>query len=818
MSRLTDLIAKAKAKDSALGADLDRELKMLSSRLPFGLNFERHSPEVVELPLRPIRKGDKVRILPVRGSTEKGDQRLWQVKSLQNAKKVAVLDLLGSAETETLTVSVDDLVVVAESRDTIYPGLVSTGKVLRGGDKPYHTVINGENYHVLKALTYTHRGKVDAIYIDPPYNSGAKDWKYNNDYVERDDSYRHSKWLAMMERRLIVAKELLNPEDSVLIVTIDEKEYLRLGLLLEQLFPEAGIQMVSTVINPKGAARASAFARTDEYLFIVTFGQASPTPLSLTTEWKIVRDKRAEGLRWAELLRSGTDPLRTDSPNQFYPVFIENTANGPSFHSVGDSYFGSNISEVVAPEGTVAVWPIRSNGVEGRWSNSAASLRNLISNGYARLGRWRAENTSITYLARGEQKKVESGEFPIVGRKSDNSIIVDASKYKPVFLPGTQWRLASHNAEQGGTNLLKLMIPGRKFPFPKSLYAVEDVLRFFIVSKPKAIVLDFFSGSGTTVHALMRLNKEDGGLRQCISVTNNEVGADEQSELRVKGLRPGDYDWEKLGICDYITKPRVASAITGRTPENTPIEGFYLTGKTVEKETPRSFMQIGFVEPAMFDTAAKKKQFVALIDDLPQTLVKGSCPFIVSEDHPASVLFDPEAADEWLKALGGKEHITTFYIVTPVKRVFDLLKEKVTEMLGPVIVREEEKLLMSEGFEENAEFFTLTYETPLSVSHNLAFSRVAPLLWLRAGARGSRIDKLPADGWAVADAYGLLNNVDAAAPFIEALAKVDGIRFAYIVTDDDRRFQAIAKRLPDGVEPVRLYESYLTNFSFANGE
>ena len=85
-------------------------------------------------------------------------------------------------------------------------------------------VINGENYHVLKALTYTHRGKVDAIYIDPPYNTGAKDWKYNNDYVEADDLYRHSKWLAMMERRLVLAKELLNPADSVLVVTIDEKE------------------------------------------------------------------------------------------------------------------------------------------------------------------------------------------------------------------------------------------------------------------------------------------------------------------------------------------------------------------------------------------------------------------------------------------------------------------------------------------------------------------------------------------------------------------------------------------------------------------
>ncbi len=136
--------------------------------------------------------------------------------------------------------------MVAEFRDTIYPGLVTTGKVQRGGDKPFHTVINGENYHVLKALTYTHRGKVDAIYIDPPYNGGAKDWKYNNDYVESDDLYRHSKWLAMMEAPFVAGKGLLNPADSVLIVTIDEKEYFRLGLLLEQLFPEARMQMISS--------------------------------------------------------------------------------------------------------------------------------------------------------------------------------------------------------------------------------------------------------------------------------------------------------------------------------------------------------------------------------------------------------------------------------------------------------------------------------------------------------------------------------------------------------------------------------------------
>ncbi len=717
MSRITDLIAKAKAKDAALGAELDREFKILSSRLPFGLNFERHSPEAVELPLRPIRKGDKVRVLPERSSTEKGDQRLWQVKSIQRAKKSAVLELLGAEESETQTVALDDLVVVAEFRDTIYPGLVSTGKVQRGGDKPCHTVINGENYHVLKALTYTHRGKVDAIYIDPPYNSGAKDWKYNNDYVEKDDSYRHSKWLAMMERRLLVAKELLNPETSVLIVTIDEKEYLRLGLMLEQVFPDARIQMVTSLINPKGVARGQEFYRVDEYIFFVCFGSASVTK---TNDPMILTGKRNDGVqngeklevkkvRWGNLLRSGTDAKRSDRKNQFYPVFLD--AETGELHSVGEPLLPITAArdEVIAPQGTLAVWPIRKDGTEGRWQVSNQRLRDLFEGGFASIGRFNgSDRVSFSYVTDNVFDLIESGEIVIKGRDERGVVILAYSEdMEKSDNPKTMWNKTSHSASEYGSTLLRQMIPGRKFPFPKSLYAVEDALRFFVAKKPEAIILDFFSGSGSTAHAVMRLNKQDCGRRQCISVTNNEVAANEQETLREQGFRPGDPEWEQWGICDYITKPRVAAAISGNTPEGKPVEGDY-----------------------------------KFIDEFP----------------------------------------------------------------------------LSEGFEENAEFFTLTYETPLSVSHNLAFSRVAPLLWLRAGARGRRIDKLPADGWAVADAYALLNNVDAVTPFINALAQVDGIRIAYIVTDDDRRFQAIAKRLPDGVEPVRLYESYLTNFSFTNGE
>ena len=708
MSRLTDLIAQAKGKDATLGNELEREFRALANRRAFGLNFERHAPESVELPGRPIRKGDKVRVLPPRGSTDKGDQRLWKVNRThkQDGKRVADLTLHVAAEPEALTVAVEDLIVVAEFRDYIYPGLVSTGKVERGGDKPYHTVINGENFHALEALTYTHRGKIDVIYIDPPYNTGAKDWKYNNDYVEGDDLYRHSKWLAFMERRLKVARELLDPDNSTLIVSIDEKEYLRLGLLLEQVFPEGRLQMISSVINPKGATRQSSFGRTDEYLFFVSQGVAAPAPVPLSNEWKVVEDKRAAKLRWAELLRSGSNTQREDSPNQFYPIFVHQLAAGPAFHSVGEAFFGDGWQSLKAPEGCFAVWPIRSDGSEGNWQNSAESLRTLIEKGFAKLGRWREGKTAVTYLKRGEQAKVESGVFPVFGRRSDNSVVVDDAAYQPTFIPGTQWRIVSHNAEQGGTNLQKSFIPGRKFPFPKSLYAVEDALRFFVSDKPNATILDFFSGSGTTAHGVMRLNKQDGGRRQCISVTNNEVAADEHKALRQQNLRPGDPDWEKWGICDYITKPRIKAAITGKTPSGDPIKGDY-----------------------------------RFTDEFP----------------------------------------------------------------------------MADGFAENAEFFTLTYETPVSVNHNRAFARIAPLLWMKAGSEGRRIDSPPDAGWDVADNYGLLTDLDAAASYTAAIETKGGIRIAYIVTDDDRRFQSVAQGLPDGVDAVRLYESYLTNFRFSMG-
>lgn len=712
MSRLTDLIAQTKAKDLALGQELEREFKVLSARRSFGLNFERHRPESVELPGRPIRKGEKVRILPLRGATAKGDQRLWKVLQVEGPKgeRFARLQLLNADEPEETTVSVDDLIVVAEFRDFIYPGLVSTGRVERGGEKPFHTIINGENFHVLEALTFTHRSKIDAIYIDPPYNSGASDWKYNNNYVGEDDLYRHSKWLAFMERRLLVARQLLKPSGT-LVVTIDEHEVRRLGLLLEQTLEGFTIQQVTIVINPKGVTQGY-LSRVEEYAFFC-FGPESKIFAGdddlLTTNDATASDDGYSRPRWKGLLRSGDEAERKDREQMFYPVWIN-----PVTKKIVKA--GQYLPLEQAPDfnlkdsdGNVVVWPVRKDLTLGRWGLGVNTFNDLVKKGFVSLGSYDKKRKSwgLSYLSEQLRKEIEDGTLVVLGRDPVTGVADVVYEGAATRKVRTVWHRTSHDAGAYGTDLVgKFLGSGRAFPFPKSLYAVEDALRILVRGKPDAVILDFFSGSGTTAHAVMRLNRQDGGRRQSICVTNNEVRASEQATLRHAGLRPGDPDWEKWGICDYITKPRIAAAITGTTPEGKEIEGDY-----------------------------------KFTDEFP----------------------------------------------------------------------------IAEGFEENAEFFTLTYETPVSVSHNRAFARIAPLLWMRAGSEGRRIDVIPPKGWEVADTYGLLIDLDKAASFCRAIVSKETIRIAYIVTDDDRRFQSVARRLPEAVETVRLYESYLNNFRFSMG-
>ena len=228
-----------------LNPELARQIQKYVKDHSYGLVFEHNLPEAVRLYTKTPSVGDTVNIRPERGKEESEENKVpWVLKSISDMTAVIEHD------DKSREVNIGDLVTLVSYRDVIYPGLKIIDKIERGNsDDPYHMIINAENYHALEMLAYAYAGKVDCIYIDPPYNTGAKDWKYNNDYVDINDQYRHSKWLAFMERRLKLAKQLLNIKNSVLIVTIDEKEYTRLGLLLEQMFPEARIQMISTLVN-----------------------------------------------------------------------------------------------------------------------------------------------------------------------------------------------------------------------------------------------------------------------------------------------------------------------------------------------------------------------------------------------------------------------------------------------------------------------------------------------------------------------------------------------------------------------------------------
>lgn len=703
VAALDDLLARV--TDPALRADLEREIAPLRGEQALGLVFERHLPESVRLPGHPIRRG-----LTVTDRTGEDDGEVWQA-----TRVTAGVAHLRRADPDEGVVEdtrpVERLVVVREFGEPIYPGLKSVGQVERGGDRPWHVAINAENYHALETLLYTCEGLVDAIYIDPPYNTGARDWKYNNDYVDGNDRNRHSKWLSFMEKRLQLAKRLLNPDNSVLIVTIDEKEVLRLGLLLEQVFPSASIQMVSVVINPNGSARKNELARVEEYAFILGMGAFVPSALDfdLLSERGGAPEPKPT-VRWEWLLRGGGAASRADRPNLFYPVWVDPDAK--AVVEVGDPLpLETDRASVPPREGLVAVWPLRSSGAEGRWRMSADTLRERLAAGQAKVGAYdrKRDKWSLLYLGAAQLRRIETGELRTLGRDANGVMIVEsADEGSSTISPKTVWNLGSHRSGEHGSGLLRKFLPSRTFPFPKSLYLVEDTLRIAVADKPCALIVDFFAGSGTTAHAVARLNKQDGGRRRSISVSNNEVSPDEAKALRDAGHAPGDPEWEAQGIFEHITQPRITAALTGQTPDGDPVRGDY-----------------------------------KFVDEFP----------------------------------------------------------------------------MSEGFDENVEFFRLTYEDADRVRLGATFEAVAPLLWLRAGAEGPRIDSISAEGWALPDGarYGVLFRPDGWPPFVEAVRASETVRQVFIVTDSDAVFQQVTAELPDQVVPVRLYESYLASFAINTG-
>lgn len=661
MSALDELISQI--QNDNLRERIKKEVEALKRTKTFGLVFEQHKPECTPLYNVPVKKNS---LVALKAGNINDTYRVYDIKDHK---------VFCYRNDETFTFDLNDVVAVAQFGDPIFPYLQPIDAVANAPDSDlWHALIEAENYHALQLLNYLYADKVDCIYIDPPYNTGARDWKYNNNYVDSGDKFSSSKWLSMMQRRLELAKKLLNPADSVLIVTIDEHEYLHLGCLLEEMFRDANIQMVSTAINPKGIARGE-FFRVNEYLFFVRLGASSPTELALPDEWRgNIKESTIKKLRWGSLMRSGTGSSRKDSPGCFYPIFI--SADKKFFCGAGNALpVNVDRNSIDIPSGQLAIFPIHDDGSEGRWQYSRDKFLEIQRKGYVRISTQTKTNkeATIRYISEGWQKKVESGAIKTIGKAEDGSLIFDDEDYIQKFLPANQWWIPSHNATEFGSKLLAKIL-GNRFAFPKSLYAVRDCLKFFVANKPNALIVDFFAGSGTTLHAVNLLNEEDGGNRRCILVTNNEVSDAEEKNLRRAGYTPESDEWQKLGIARYVTWPRTVCSIEGHDINGEPLKGKYLD---TEKEMSEGFkanaayFKLGFLDK---DSVAMGRQFKEL---LPVLWFKagchGKCPELEGNEVPAmlvlrenkfAVLTEEKYFSEFASKLKDAAEIDTIFIIT----------------------------------------------------------------------------------------------------------------------------------------------------------
>lgn len=336
-------------------------------------------------------------------------------------------------------------------------------------EQPTHILIEGDNYHALSVLNYTHEKAVDVIYIDPPYNTGAKDWKYNNNYVDEEDAYRHSKWISMMHKRLVLAKNVLK-QDGVLIVTIDDHELFNLLGILEDLNATT-LGRVAICIKPEGRRQSKFFMEAHEYAIFVTWGTPDMRGLNVDFGLDFPEVDEISKFRWEGLMRR--DAAREDRGSEYwYPFYVSKEGK-------------ISVEKIKGYE----ILPINTKGIERVWLWDKNRARENLSDLKAVI---RQDKVTI-YYKRREQGRVKPTSF---------------------------WYGSKYNANAYGTRVVEKIVPKNNFDYPKSVYSVLDCIDIFL---PKdGLVLDFFAGSGTTGHAAMLLNDADGGNRHFILCTNNE--------------------------------------------------------------------------------------------------------------------------------------------------------------------------------------------------------------------------------------------------------------------------------------------------------
>lgn len=334
------------------------------------------------------------------------------------------------------------------------------------GNLKQNLLINGNNLLALYSLRERMAGKVKVIYIDPPYNPPSKSntFIYNN-------NFNHSSWLTFMKNRLEMAKQLLT-NDGVLICAIDENELAYIGVLIDEVFgTERESHYITIVHNPRGI-QGTNFSYVHEYAIFVI-----PRGLKSIGNRKI----EAEDISWRNLRDNGGESLRTDARNCFYPIIVKD-GEIIGFGDIAEDSQHPNVNETQS-DGSIYIYPVDPSGIERKWRyarQSVEKVKDLL----------KAKNSRGTL-------QIEIGK--------------DFGQYRTV------WQDPRYDANEYGTKLVKSLVPGAEFDFPKSLWNVYDCLYAVIADDENAVVLDFFGGSGTTAHATLELNKE-GGNRKFIVV------------------------------------------------------------------------------------------------------------------------------------------------------------------------------------------------------------------------------------------------------------------------------------------------------------
>jgi len=492
---------------------------------------------------------------------------------------------------------------------------VKNKEIITDEEKPVNLLIEGDNYHALSVLNYTHAKKVDVIYIDPPYNTGSSKWIYNNKYVDSEDAFRHSKWLSFMFKRLKLARNLLK-DNGVIICTIDDYEIHSLGLLMDEIFGENNRMSILVIeSNPRGRTSNAFFATSHEYYLFygrnVLKCKIEEHPLN---EEQSAAFKYKDDISYYRLLpmrKSGAASRRNERPKQFYPIYVNKNNLELSMTKLS-----KNWEELL---------PIDEFGEERVW----------------KLGRENCE------------KYIKSGD--VVAKRGRNGIkLYQKDRIKSGRKPKTMWIDPKYDASAHGTNLIAEILGKRNiFEYPKSLYAVIDSLKTIITANKNALVLDFFAGSGTTGHAVLELNKEDGGNRKFILCTSNE-----------------DNNGNGYKIATDICYPRIRNVIKGyQKIRGDKVEGLsgnlkYFKTDFVDYDEPTDRNKIKLTKQATEMLCIKEGTFEKVIDNERFKVFKNS-------DHYTGIIWDQAAIPAFKKAIKDIKGKFSVYIFSLGDETFD---------------------------------------------------------------------------------------------------------------------------------------------------